>query len=322
MPPIRPGRPGSSPERSPYLSLAAEIRELEELLAAIPEENVIERMSLQARLQTARELMAELPKAKEAPKARLTFRGKPVVGGHGISADFGAKAAGAFAEAFAVVAAGLNESLQSLGPIPNRDRNQLLITGTAIGSFGFEFELPAQPETLFPELEKTEEAMNKIESLLRLAAEGSDDDIAEVIEEIHPRAVKKVYEFLDLLVQQQAWCGLQFGDRSFLYADYEQLKKSSVRLKDENIQETEESHRGELQGVLPGGRVFEFKLLESEGLIRGKIDLSIEKPDILNREWLHKPITIKLNVMQVGQGRKRYTLMSLDNLKAEGLPPA
>ena len=187
-----------------HISFVAEIRELEELLAAIPEENVIERMSLEARLQAAKDLLATLPQSREAPKARLTFRGKPVFGSHGISADFGAKAAGAFSDAFAVVAAGLSEGLQHIGPIPNRDRNQLLITGTAIGSFGFEFELPTQPATLFPELQKAEEAMKKIENLFRLAAEGSDDDIAEVIDEIHPRAGKKVFEFLDLLVQQQA----------------------------------------------------------------------------------------------------------------------
>lgn len=300
-----------------HLSVVAEIRELEELLAVIPEENVIERMSLEARLQTARDLLATMPQAKETPRARLTFRGRPVFGSHGISADFGAKAAGAFSDAFAVVAAGLSESLRHIGPIPNRDRNQLLITGTAIGSFGFEFELPAQPQTLFPEIEKAEEAMRKIETLFRLAAKGSDDDIAEVIDEIHPRAVKKVYEFLDLLVQQQAWCGLEFGERSFRYVDYEQLKASSVRLRDDNIQEREESYRGEFQGVLPTGRTFEFKLLNQEGLIRGKVDAAIEDPDILNREWLHKPVAIKLNVMQVGQGRPRFTLMSLDDLTAK-----
>ncbi len=174
-----------------HLSVVAEIRELEELLTAIPEENVIERMSLEARLQTARDLLAKLPQIREAPKARLTFRGRPVFGSHGISADFGAKAAGAFSDAFAVVAAGLSEGLRHIGPIPNRDRNQLLITGTAIGSFGFEFELPTQSATLLPEIERAEEAMQKIENLFRLAAKGSDDDIAEVIDEIHPRAVKK-----------------------------------------------------------------------------------------------------------------------------------
>ena len=186
------------------LFIASEIRELEGLLAAIPKENVIERTSLEARLENAKNILDTLPQTGEGPKARLTFRGKPVFESHGISADFAAKAAGAFSDAFSMVAAGLSKGLQQSGPIPDRGANQLLITGTAIGSFGFEFELPTQPPTLFQEPEKTEEAMERIEKLFRLTAEGSDDDIAEVIEEIHPRAVKKVFEFLDLLVQQQA----------------------------------------------------------------------------------------------------------------------
>lgn len=185
-----------------------------------------------------------------------------------------------------------------------------MITGTAIGSFGFEFELPTNEQALFPELERTEDAMTKIEALFRLTAEGTDDEVAEVIEEIHPRAVKKVYEFLDVLVQQQAWCGLEFMNRFFRYIDYEQLKISSARLKDDNIKETEASYQGEFQGFLPTGRAFEFKLLDQEGSIRGKVDSSIESPDILNREWLYKPATVRLNVMQVGQGRPPYTLMS------------
>lgn len=125
-----------------YLTIASEIRELENLLAAISEGNVIERMSLESRLESAKAALAGLPQ-QFAPKARLTFRGKPVFGSHGIAADFGGKAAGAFSDAFAAVAAGLSEGLRYMGPIPNRDKNQLLITGTAIGSFGFEFELPA-----------------------------------------------------------------------------------------------------------------------------------------------------------------------------------
>lgn len=295
-----------------YLSITSEIRELENLLATLPEGNVIERMSLESRLTSAREALAILPQ-QLAPKARLTFRGKPVFGSHGIAADFGGKAAGAFSDAFAAVAAGLSEGLRYMGPIPNRDKNQLLITGTAIGSFGFEFELPAPEPSLFPE-EKAQEAMAKIEALFRLAAEGSDDEVAEVIEEVHPRAVKKVYEFLELLVQQQAWCGLEFGGRFFRYADYEQIKVSCERLKDDNIQEREETYRGEFQGVLPAGRTFEFRLADKEGLIKGKVDLGIDDPDVLNREWLHKPVTVRLNVMQVGQGRPRFTLMTLDDL--------
>lgn len=298
----------------PYI--LAEIRELEELLASIPEENVIERLSLEFRLQTAQKLLENLPQAKNTQKARLTFKGKPVFGSHGISADFGTKAAGYFADAFAIVAAGLSEDLRSIGPIPSRDRNQLLITGTVIGSFGFEFELPSQSQTTSPEPEKAEEAMRKIEKLFSLAANGSDDEIAEIIDDIHPRAVKKVFEFLDFLVQHQAWCGLEFDKRSFQYTDYDQLKASSTRLRDDNIQERQGSYQGEFRGVLPAGRTFEFKLLDQDELIRGKIGATITNPDILNHEWLYKPLTIKLNIMQVGQGKPKYTLNSLDDLMA------
>lgn len=296
-----------------YLSVASEIRELEALLADIPEGNVIERMSLEARLESVKSTLASLPQ-QAAPKARLIFRGKPVFGSHGIAADFASKAAGAFSDAFAVVAAGLSGGLRDMGPIPNQDKNQLLITGTAIGSFGFEFELPVAEPSFFPEAEKAQEAMAKIQALFRLAAEGSDDEVAEVIEEVHPRAVKKVHDFLELLVQQQAWCGLEFGNRIFRYADFEQVRASCERLRDENIQETQETYRGEFQGVLPAGRTFEFQLADQAGLIRGKIDLAIEDPDVLNREWLHKPVTVKLNVMRVGEGRPRFTLMTLDDL--------
>lgn len=297
------------------LSIASEIRELESLLATIPESRVIERMSLESRLEAAKAALAATPQ-RLASKARLTFRGRPVVGSHGIAADFGGKAAGALSDAFAAVAAALSEGLQAMGPIPGRDKHPLLITGTAMGSFGFEFELPAAEPGLFPESEKANEAMAKIEALLRLAAEGSDDAVAEVIEEVHPRAVRKVHDFLELLVQQQAWCGLEFGERSFRYADFEQIKASCERLKDSNIHESVEAFRGQFQGVLPTGRTFEFRLADQTGLIRGKVDQGIDEPEVLNREWLHKPVTVTLNVMQVGQGRPRFTLMSLDDLHA------
>ena len=41
-----------------YLTIASEIGELENLLAAIPEGNVIERMSLESRLESARAALA------------------------------------------------------------------------------------------------------------------------------------------------------------------------------------------------------------------------------------------------------------------------
>lgn len=45
--------------------VVAEICELEELFAALPEENVIERISLEARLQSARDFLPRLRKQED-----------------------------------------------------------------------------------------------------------------------------------------------------------------------------------------------------------------------------------------------------------------
>ena len=295
------------------LFLNSEITELEALLEQIPASNVIERMSFESRLQAAKKALAELPEQIVA-KAKLTFRGEPILGSYGMTADFGSKAAGAFSEAFTAITAALTDGLRDMGPIPNRHKNQLLITGTAVGSFGFEFELPAEEPDFFTEGSRYA-ALEKIEELFRFAVTGSDDDVAEVIEKVHPRAVKKVYAFLDLLVQQKAWCGLEFSDRAFRYSNYEQLKTATERLKDDNIHEDEESFQGEFQGILPSARTFEFRL-QDNSILRGRIDAAFADPENLNRDWLHKPVNLTLNVIHVGKGRPRYILVSADNIRS------
>jgi len=297
--------------------LESEVNLLQDLLASTPAARLIERMSLQARLENVQAKLVALPELSPVQKVKLTFRGRPVFGSQGIVADFGSQATAAFADAFATIAAGLDGSLNDAGPIPNRNRNELLITGTAIGSFGFELELPAPhaQQPLFPEEAAPETAMLKMEALLRLAATGSDDDLAEVIEQAHPRAVRKVYEFVDFLAKSEALCGLEFGNHIFRHLDDEQVRLSCERLRDDNIQERDDIYQGEFEGVLPTGRTFEFRIANQNELIKGKIDRSIQDPDILNRQWLHRLAIVKFHVMQVGQGRPRYTLMSLDDIE-------
>ncbi len=301
-----------------FLAIASEVKELESILGSIPKENAIQRLAFEERLASAKSILGRLPINQRKEKARLTFRGRPVIGSHGIAADFGSRAALVFADAFAAVVAGLNESLRYMGPIPDRAKNQLLITGTAIGSFGFEFELPSQQDDLFPGNEKTEEALEMMQTLLRVSAEGSDDEVTELVEAIHPRAVKKVADFLGYLSQQQAWCGLEFKEQFFRYQDIEQLKISAERLQEENIHERDEEYTGEFQGVLPQSRTFEFKLHDQAGVLKGKVDIAIDDPDLLNRDWLHKTVNLKLHVIQVGKGRPRFTLPDMSAVRLLG----
>ncbi|KQQ34057.1 hypothetical protein ASF61_22470 [Duganella sp. Leaf126] len=296
--------------------ISSEIAELEGILATMPQAEVIARISFESRLRAARAALAAAVHPPDVKKAKLTFRGKPVFGSHGIAAEFGTKAAGAFSDAFSAVVAGLSESLQYMGPIPDKAKNQLLITGTAIGSFGFELELPPQKNDLFPDAGRTNEALQKLQDLLRISAEGSDDEIAELVEEIHPRAVRKVADFLGYLIQNHALCGLEFEDKFFRFDSRKHLEVSAERLQEGNIRERDEDFIGSFAGMLPGGRTFEFDVADGSQTIKGKVAADIEDPDLINREWLKRPAKIKLGVIQVGKGRPRYTFKTWDALTA------
>lgn len=121
--------------------LLAERSFLLRIVAKTPEKAALTRMSDQARLRKIEARLAEPPaQHKASARARITFDGAPVVASHGIFVEFGMKAMNSFAEAVASTAASLSAPLAAVGPIPNRDQNQLLITNTAAGSFGFELE--------------------------------------------------------------------------------------------------------------------------------------------------------------------------------------
>ena len=294
-----------------HVALNSEIAEIEAILGRIPRDQVIKRISFENRLRSARSALGKLLQLPLAKKAQLTFRGKPVIGSHGITAEFGSKAALNFADAFAAVAAGLGEAMKNnMGPIPDRAKNQLLITGTAIGSFGFEFELPTERPDLLAEESHTELALKKLQDLMQKSAEGSDDEMSELVDEIHPRAVSKVREFLSFLAQQQAVCGLEFNGSFFRYKDIEQLRHSADRLLEGNIKEAKETKTGWFTGILPNDRTFEFTESESKEVIKGKISPDFEDPEILIREYYRKLVTVTFSVIQVGQGRPRYRFNS------------
>lgn len=163
-----------------YKQLIAERVAVQRLLAEIPVEDVIDRSSLQSRLEIVeRELGSITAPSREPARARLMFRGRPVVGHYGIFAEFGAEATSAFADAVAKVAAGLSGRLAPMGPIPHREESRLLITGTALGSFGFELEeAPIGDRLDFGEDTTASQALELTQNLLRSTL-GSDDDLAD-----------------------------------------------------------------------------------------------------------------------------------------------
>jgi len=289
--------------------LQAELGGLNEFLEEIPVANVIERASLASRKREVEEILAANPlPAREPVEVVLRFRGKPVVDGYGIRADFGAAAVGAFEAAVAAVGSSQSTSLGSRGVLPNRDDYRLMITGTVPGSFGFELEEVGREDGSFPELSLVESAISQTRAILR-ALVGSDDELTDAIAGADPRALEAVRGFLKTLVDQEAVCDLAFRDEVFEFVDVEQIRRGRQRLSADNIHEEERELLGKFQGVLPKRRTFEFRVDEDDEVISGKVGAGIEDAGVING-LVDKPVRITVQIRRVGAGRPSYLLLS------------
>jgi len=296
-------------------SLSSEIAQLEDILARVPEQRVIHRSGLLRRLASAREALQTLGDEDRSHTALLTFRGEPVIGNTGIYASFAGKAAHAFSETVATFAEGLAGRLSAMaGPIAGGDRSRLLITGTATGSFGFEFKVPVEEQD--PDhgaLPGMEIAIAKIQELFEEARRGDSEDLADIVAEVHPRSVKKAREFLDILREHGAWCSLSYGDKPFAFDDLAEVQQTCILLGDDNISESDEAFVGVMDGMLPTARQIELRIADEDLPLRVRIGKDIEDVEALKR-FLDKRMRATLRVTRVAGRRPRYELITPPSL--------
>lgn len=290
--------------------LLAEESTLRRLLSQLGPDDVLESSGLEARLADIRQQLDSTASPRSEPaRARLTFRGGPVVGSHGILADFGTRATGAFSDAVTKIAAALAGPLSAKGPIPNRDECQLLITGTAVGSFGFEFEESPTIGRLDFGDESLAAAAFDFTRVFLESTKGSDDDLADSAAETDPRAVDALRSFLQILATSKAVCAFEFRNQRFNYRDVDEVNRAVDRLSHENLREETRMLTGEFEGVLPKSRTFEFRVHENDEIIRGKLGPAIDDAGSLNKH-LNESVQIQVQTTRVRNGKPRYLLIS------------
>jgi len=293
--------------RSEYLDLLAEKGALEGMIAETPPQNVLDRASLVSRLGAIDEAIASAGSPERDPaRARLTFSGRPVIGTHGIFAEFGMKATNGFAESVTAMAASLAGPLAPMGPIRNRDQHQLLITSTALGSFGFELEEYRSGQFELAETSPVAQALERTQEVLR-GSMGTDDELADSAVDADRRALDKIRAFLKTLADNDAVCALQVGESRVAFSDVGQVRTSLERLSPENLREETTTLTGEVLGVLPISRVFEFKLADSGQTVRVKIGPGIAHPHALNAA-VGRLMRVHVTMTRIGSGRPRYVL--------------
>lgn len=297
-------------DRSEYAHKAAELGFLEKQAAA-PGISKLTLMSVQARIEQARTFLEDNGKHAYRPaKVRLTYRGAPVWGTHGVLAEFGASATQAFSVAITAIAASLSGSLADKGPIPNRLANQLLITGPARGSFGFELEeIPAEKQLDIEGTTPVSQAIEILAELLEATTTRSDEELSEPVSRLADRAIAAVSDFLNELSENDASCGVATSTRRFQFSDVEQVRRSKARLSRDNIREEDETFTGSFVGVLPDKRIFEFKTTGGE-VLHGRVSAEIDDPNVINNH-LYTEVSIQVTARRIGSSSPRYTLKAL-----------
>jgi hypothetical protein len=292
--------------RNEYLHTTAELRFLEKQLAK-PGLSKLSAMSIRSRIEQAKSALEENSQNTYQPaNVVITYRGAPVLGTQGVLAEFGTAATQAFSEAIATIAASISGTLADKGPIPNRSNNQLLITGTALGSFGFELE--EVPSTAQVGMEGTSSVSQAIDLMTELleATTKSDEELSEPVSRLADRALSSVADFLGKLSSYDASCSLTTRSRQFQFTDSEQVRRSKARLSLDNIQETIETFTGKFIGALPDKRAFEFRTIDGL-VIYGSIPRAIPDPNEVNAN-LYKTYDITLNAKRIGSSKPRYIL--------------
>lgn len=296
--------------RTEFTHAQAEIGFLDRMVQK-PGLSNLARLSLQSRKDQVSASLRDPGRGAYAPaKAIVTYRGAPVRGVHGIVAEFGSVATAKFSDAVAAIAASISGVLNDFGPIPNKSQNQILITGTALGSFGFEFEEAPSAEAQLP-LDGTTAVSQAFELVAELleASTKSDEELSEPASRLGTRAIAMVSEYLDKLIAYEAFCSVSTGSHTFSFSNVDQVRISRSRLSVENIIENDVDFTGQFLGVFPAERRFEFRTQDGV-ILHGRISADIEDPAVINAH-LNRTFTIKASARTVGKGRPRYTISNL-----------
>lgn len=238
--------------------LRADLAAVEALLAARSEaEDPVGWLQLSIRREEIEEeILASQTIEEVHASVGLFFGGRPVVGSKGIRADFAGLMVAQFQDLVSKRLATLESGpLASRGPVPLREKAQLMITDVARGSFGFVLEEEPSSDALTnTPLQIVVGEMSELIYRLSLPEDEIFESISETLDE---RLLLSVRRFFQLLDDAGATLRIVQGDKSLpMGADAIHLARSRSEAL-QIVQREDEKLDGVLY-LLPATRRFEL----------------------------------------------------------------
>ena len=270
----------------------------------------------------AGELKAMPDAIAQAPAGiALFFGGRPVVGSHGIHADFSSRALDGFqkivSQRYAAEELG---PLATRGRVPLKDNTHLLITDIVRGSFGFVLQAAGSDHSAEVADTSLKAVVDKVASTLsRLTAQ---DEVLfdEAVAEIDERQKSTLSEFFKLLETEGATLRLVEGERDF-ELNLESVQRARRRIEQLEITEQTQAFSGQIAGWTDVSAKFELRLHDTGEVIQGNVSTSaLDQVARQGLEPYHKHVQASVKVKEVKARnratKKAYTLLGLEAVPA------
>lgn len=254
----------------------------------------------------------KIPVDMKEPKVTLMFFGKPVKGSLGIDASFVGKVVVPFQNMVkSDFAHRVHGKVGERGRINSDEDSRLFVTALPRGSFGI--ELSQLGEGLFDD-DQIADSLSHVAKLVESSAR-SDEDFAAQLDEVAPRTVQLLKDFLKVVADDQAGVAIESGG---IRCSIEPLEAKGAfdRVASTETMEETADFPGVFKGILLESWRYDF-LNEQNETITGKIDQNVSEERAIGflTRFVNKRCLATLQVSRVvfknGRERTSYTLLDL-----------
>ena len=269
------------------------------------------------RTESLKKELTELPSFPAIPSVILSLAGGPsIIGSQGIEAQLAARLLDPYQE---MVKTQFSEN--SHGPVGQRgprrgeEEARLFLTALPKGSFGLELSNPLiKDEKTSQELTKTLVQITRVIE----AAGLSEEDFSAQIEEVSPRTLLRMKDFLGVLAKHETSLTIENGELRC------ELKQEQIAIAKQRVDETKtESDTVPLQGALRGVLLdsWRFDFLTTTGTqISGKISDDIDESTAAAWiRFINQPCQINVEDTTVttpgGHIRHKYKVLNIDEIQ-------
>lgn len=300
--------------------LQADLSAVNSLLASLPDNDFLGRVSFEARKQDIEAQLETLDQAEETlASVALFFDGEPVKNTTSIDAKFASTAISDFQELISKSMALHNRGgLAQKGPVPDDSHTRLRITSLVHGSFGFLLEEDADEPAMFDTPLKV--AVDDVSNVLAACMGQEEQPFEDALETMDGRFFGALKSFFATLQRGNSFFRVVHNNGE-LKTNFANVEKAYERVHLATITEREVTVDAFLVGVLPNSRQFEIRVVDTGEIIKGKVGPNLsteylrriegeEADDPNGRTWRAR-LTKKTTTTKEGREKDLYTLINL-----------